>query len=556
MPDSTHESHTDRSAVPRGFRIAMGGLFCLAIGLGLLSVWSRYFIFTDGAVYATLGKNLAEGIGLKYCGSTHLFYPPGYPLAIALFYLIVRNAELAGHLVSFFAYLGAMALTARLAWKIRSSPVFVFLSTSVVTFHPLFFQYSSFVMSEALLVCVVLACANIAWNLAHRPHASIFLWLSWGLLLGYAYLIRADGILYAPLQGLFILLLQWKNLREWWYRMALAIVAIFFVMTPYLILIHEQKGEWMLSPKSSIIVEYSQAKMEEHGGIDETRHTSQLSEDGVTFKIDHAQETLFSFLFNHPDKALERVLFWTSFLFRQNGIAFGWITIPFLLLVCFTLGKRILSRKTLFLFLHLLPIGLFLLLYIDQRFVLTFIPFIGIGIARGVEQLWVWIVLFHKRGKTSWLLWIGIPCFFLVAMVFIPQYGARVWNKAKIILAPQSSLPMEHRYLGEWMSRHLSIEPDTRITHRNPWVSFYAEGCHRRTPRFPGKSNEELVAQLVNWCHKANITYVVVDARMTKPTMPQLAFLVKHDRDYDSLEHIKTMEGDLPKIVLYRVKKE
>ncbi|MDP8243297.1 MAG: hypothetical protein P9L94_04385 [Candidatus Hinthialibacter antarcticus] len=65
------------------FRIVLLILVFIAIILGGFSVYARYFIFTDGTAYAKLGENIATGEGLRLCGGWHVFYPPGYPFAIA-----------------------------------------------------------------------------------------------------------------------------------------------------------------------------------------------------------------------------------------------------------------------------------------------------------------------------------------------------------------------------------------------------------------------------------------------------------------------------------------
>ncbi|MEW6238324.1 MAG: hypothetical protein AB1656_23310 [Candidatus Omnitrophota bacterium] len=533
--------------VPDSLKKAIGVLFFLGMILGGLSLWSRYFIFTDGAIYAAAGKNLADGKGLTYCGGTHLFYPPGYPLAISLYYLALRDAELAGHLVSYTAYLASIALTAALAWRIRPSPVYVCLAAAMAVFHPQLVLHASSVLSESLFVCAILASSLCCWILAERRNASWGLWALWGGWLGYAYLIRADGLLYAPLQGIFIFVRQrnaWRNLPG---RFLLAAAVLLFVMGPYLLLMRQEKGQWMLSVKTSILLEYSLGAMKGTGGLEETKRTSTLSEDGKTFAIDRSQETFSSFLFGHPGEAVRRVGHWTKYLLKQNGIAFGWMDIPLLLILWVGLGRSIASYKSLFVVLHLVPIFLFLLLYIDARFLLAFLPFIGFGAARALEQVWIWGHSAWNEKRSRLLLICAMALVFLAGAALGPPYGQRVFAKINKVFSPQSSLPLEHKQMGLWMKENLSITPATKISHRNPWISFYAEGCHKRTPYL--STPDELIRK----CRELDIEYLVVDERMTKAFMPQYAPLLNAGEKREGLELLHVLEGTRPKIALYRV---
>lgn len=517
--------------------------------LGLYSVWYSYFIFTDGAIYATLGKNLAEGKGLRYCGSVHLFYPPGYPLAIAVLYAVTRDAELSAHLVSLFAYLGTILLTIRLAWSMRSSLLFVLLSTCVVVFHPYLILFANHALSESLFACVVLASAYCAWILSMKSKSPLWLWCLWGLLGGYLYLIRADGVLYWPLQAGFILYSRRGKLHAEWFPGAMAVLAFVLVMAPYLYLIKQETGKWQLSTKTAILLEFSRMKMLDGTPRGETRQTSQLSPDGKSFAIDQSQDTLGSFLLHQPREAIQRIRWNGSRLWKRNDLVFSWLTIPALALLGVILKRRILSGKSLFLSLHGLPIIIFLIFYVEDRFLLAFIPFFAFPYARIAE--WGLVRIWNYAGKR--ILFVGVPVGLTVfaLLVFLAAPGIqRVFHR----IVP-SDLPIEHKQMGEWMRENCAITPTTRITHRNPWVSFYAGGCHARTPDFDLKQpEEERVKQLINWCRERGVEYVIVDERMTLPSMPGLAYLLDETKPHEGLHWEKTIQEEpYPKIVLYAV---
>ncbi len=532
--------------VPPQIRIQIlitGAFLLVGVALGSLSVYYRFFIFTDGAVYATLGKNLAERIGLRYCGAPHLFYPPGYPFAIAVLYWIVQDAELAGHLVSLLAYLTSILLISRLAWKLHPSILFMALATAVVTFHPQFRTYAGDVMSESLFTCVIIASALLCWELANRDHPPIWLWIVWGLLGGFAYLIRADGILYWPLQAGFILVYGKGAISRHLLFCALSGFVLLLAIGPYLLLIHTQTGKWQLSTKTAILLEFAEMRMEESGMENETRRTSALSKDGQSFEIDQADETLTEFIMGRPREAARRVTHNALYLFRRPGISFGWINLPVLLFLCWLLGHRVGSSKAVFLYLHLLPIGLFLLFYIDTRFLLAFIPFFGLAYARAAEPVLFWIER-YSRGNRRWFLTAGILA--VVGMGVFFQEN-RVVSFVQRLLPVVQDLPLEHKEMGYWMRNHLTIQPTTRISHRNPWVSFYAGACHVRTA-YTSDLN-----QLLDWLRLNQAQYLIVDERMTAHYYPGLAFLLDEEEEHRGLRFIHAIEGDKPKIVLYEI---
>ncbi|MGC9329085.1 MAG: hypothetical protein ACP5I1_15740 [Candidatus Hinthialibacter sp.] len=531
---------------PVWLKRSLMGLFLAGCLLGAASVWRRYFIFTDGAVYAALGQNLANGIGLKYGGAVHLFYPPGYPVAIAVLYAFIRDAEMAAHLASYFAYLGTILLTIRLAWSLRPSPLFTLQSGFIVIFHPYMILYASYALSESLFACTVVASAYCAWKLTDK-RAPLWLWGLWGILGGYLYLIRADGIVYWPLQAAFLFWVHRRALRPFILRAAASAFLMLLVMSPYLHLIKQETGKWRLSTKTSILLEFSRMKMQDDSARGETRQTSRLSEDGKTFAIDRSQETLGGFLTHHPDEALQRILWNAKRLIRRPGLAFSWLSILLLVFLGILLKKRFFYSPSIFLLIHALPIGLFLVFYVEDRFLLSFIPFFAFAYARAGEHLWGLARLhFNKR---FWMASVSLILIFTLGFVWtarpqLAQISRRVFS---------SNLPLEHKKLGNWMKENLPISPDTRITHRNPWVSFYAGGCHARTPDFDAHlSEEERTEKLVRWCREVGVRYVVVDERMTAPNMPGLGFLLEEDKPHHGLQWLKTIEDDpFPKIVLY-----
>jgi hypothetical protein len=316
---------------------------------------------------------------------------------------------------------------------------------------------------------------------------------------------------------------------------------LFAVITPYLLFIKHVTGTWQLSTKTAILLQYARVKTADGNLAAETKFTSKPAEDGQTFEIDRAEETLGSFLLHHPREAMQRVVMNSLHLLRQKGITFGWTAVLLFFWFLATRGKTGLHHKTAFILMHLSPILFFLFFYIDSRFLLAFIPFIGIGIARVGEDLFVMARTLGEEGRTYT---IASVILLFVAMGGI-VYGPRAVRLLEKRERTGQALPLEHKWMGNWMRTHLTILPTTKIMHRNPWVSFYAGGCHTRTPDVAD------LRQLVEWCVYHDVKYLIIDERMMKPNYPSLAFLLDESKNHNGLRRVKTGVGIYPKIVLY-----
>lgn len=254
-------------------------------------------------------------------------------------------------------------------------------------------------------------------------------------------------------------------------------------------------------------------------------------------------------MLSEPGDALRRIYLNAKHLITQPGINFGWIQLLFLALLLYGQGWRVFNRKAAFVIAHLLPIFLFLVLYIDIRFVLTFVPFLALGIARALEPIWGWF--WAQRQRT--FSFPAVLAVFLAGLIAgsagIHTLTTRSINKFHSLFARGRDLPIEHREMGYWIKENLKPGPTTRITHRNPWVSFYAEACHTRTPYV------DSLDTLVQWMRDTETNYLIVDERMTKPYYPGLAFLLDETKPHPGLRPIYTLLKP-HKIVLYELVRE
>ncbi|MDT7604094.1 MAG: hypothetical protein QOF61_2091, partial [Acidobacteriota bacterium] len=133
---------------------------CVLIGFAvrlLLVACVESVLSPDGVVYAGLARQLAAG---NLRAGLSSYYPPLYPLLIALSSLVFRDVEFAGRFVSVAA--GALLivpvyLLAREWYGHRVAR----LAAIVIALHPLLIYYSSVLLTEStytlLFTCGVLA---------------------------------------------------------------------------------------------------------------------------------------------------------------------------------------------------------------------------------------------------------------------------------------------------------------------------------------------------------------------------------------------------------------
>lgn len=535
-----HSNSTIDNSLSSRFTLLI--LLALAFLFGGYMVWCRYFIFTDGVGYALLGKSIATGEGLQVYGARHIFFPPGYPLAIAFFYFLTHNAELAGHLVSLFSYIGTVFAVYYLAYRIRPSRHYQLISAMLVLLHPVLLYSSGQVMSESFFVFILTLSGLCCWLLSEKAEPPALLWASWGFLLGLCYLIRADGILYLPLQALFLAVFSLKKQRRFYAEMGLGLACCAITILPYLVFLHQATGHWQLSGKTSIILDYARIKMIGSSRQIESQYSSQLAQDGVSFTVAQGKDSLLNYILQEPLNAIKRVIHNSIQICIKPDFLIGGI----LFFTGLILRKRnkepIITKKSIFILLHFIPLFFFLLLFIEYRFLLAFIPFGALGVAYTLENLLLWCIPHRTiliRSITIAVTAIGLS---MIVLTNLPQ-GAILQKYTNLAIHKLHDIPLEHKQMGEWMKEHLPIEPSTRISHRNPWVSYYAGAVHARTPYI----ND--LGKLCDWAKQTHVKYLIVDDRMTKRYMPVLSFLLDETQPHPGLRLIYRIPN--PKIILY-----
>jgi len=235
---------------------SLAGIVLLAFLLRLPGLLGDPVLLTEGTTYVTIGRNLAVGHGyLGILGEPDWFISPGYPLLIAVVTFLTANAELAGRLISLL--LGSLLplpvyLLARQCYGRRPATM----AGLFVAGLPILVQYSSLVWSETTFMFLILLGLALVWRALQR--GGLLPALAAGLLLGFAYLTRSEGVVYLALAAsAFVLvpLLDRRGKQRWAPRalqLALLLAGFLLLAVPYVIALSGHIGQLTLESKGQV----------------------------------------------------------------------------------------------------------------------------------------------------------------------------------------------------------------------------------------------------------------------------------------------------------------
>ena len=221
----------------------------------------------DGLQYTTVVFNWLQGHGYRNLPNMTWLAEPGYGLLTYGIYLIVRDAELAGMLVSLIAYVllipAVYVTTRRLAsWQAA------WIAAFTITFYPYLITFSWLNLTDSVYTLFVFLCFSVYVHILLEG-AGLISSICLGILLGCATLIRPEGygitiLAYASLwvvQGYETVKRKPQQymayLRAWRFTLLSGLVFI-LVVFPFVFFIYHISGSWVITPKINYLVVASQ----------------------------------------------------------------------------------------------------------------------------------------------------------------------------------------------------------------------------------------------------------------------------------------------------------
>jgi 4-amino-4-deoxy-L-arabinose transferase-like glycosyltransferase len=225
-----------RSFIDRHFWLLVGGLLLLAFLVRAAYVLhtTGFHVRHDDKSYDYLARTLAAGHGWGYSGSA--YRPPGYPVFLAVVYLIIgipHGSWTATRLVEALVLsTGTVALIGTMAWQVAGRRVALISLAIGAVYIPLVLVGVS-LMTESLFVPLMLLAVNCA--LRSRTSRHRIRWVvAAGVVTGLASLTRGNGLVL----GLALLPLVWgRPWRSWRAAAAPALLLLLMVLviTPWTI---------------------------------------------------------------------------------------------------------------------------------------------------------------------------------------------------------------------------------------------------------------------------------------------------------------------------------
>ena len=526
-----------------------------ALAIRLLSLHFYHFIGVDGGVdgvgYAISGRNLLSGLGYSYQGSPQLANPPFYSILIGISWLLIRNLEFSGQIVSVISGSLLVIPIFYLAKEMYTRQAGILCAIFVVVCPPLIFG-STEVRVASLYTLLLWAAVAIGWK-ALRSR-SLFWSALIGLVIALCYLTRAEAIMLLPIFLLLYLLLFKLKVgvsssiaKSIVSKSVLLIAAFALVSSPFWVFLYGQTGRWTLSTRGPYtFIGYYGGNWEkdnfELAANPEAAQSEWLDQGGLlNFVMSNRHEIVARWghnvvsIWSGQDKQVQLLGIppWAL----RGGLIF------LLLFVSFAFIRFIWNRDVAAKHIYLLIIASSSLIYfffaVDWRYFYPYIPFFLIGLAQIAIMIRNWVKKNSAYGNRTLT---KIVAYFPIGVLLfgMSSYSGVLIGK-KIDYAPY-----EYKIMGQWMKENINDIEDKIVMSRKIGVPFYAGAKHE--PLYYGEYPE-----LIIYAGSRRVDYLVIDQWTIPRTRPQFSFLLEDNTKHPDLQMVHTIEHESRKIVLYKI---
>jgi len=224
-------------------------LIGVTFGLRLYAVLMAKGIANDSAAYGFMARDFIRGDILKGLSSP---LHPFYPLLISLVSPDTAHVEIAGRLISLFFGTLTIIPIFYLSKEIVEQKGAIF-SGLFYSFHPYLVTYSGMLLSEAtycsmLTLSIYFFWAGLKQNGVLRVILSAFF-------LALAYLTRPEGFGYLIVFLIWIMI--YNGFKRGWLKkfalMGIFLSSFFILASPYILQIHRETGQWLISKKAIVV---------------------------------------------------------------------------------------------------------------------------------------------------------------------------------------------------------------------------------------------------------------------------------------------------------------
>jgi len=449
---------------------------------------------TDGACYLRLAENLFSGRGYTLHGEHHTVFPPGYPLLVGLLSLILDNHLLAGQVISIISTIGAayILLTILRRWKSTTLILLGFLA--VFLFNWTVMRLSILVLSDSLYLFLMLLNLRLMLEIIEsRENISFHLIGGLGLINGYMYLVRTEGILISAVNLIFLVAVAYRKRSIKPSRIFLYIFCLLLLSLPYIIYLHYASGHWTLAGKSMNLTICE--KITSDDPLVWEKNGYKLLDDGRNVMITSAATGDFDvkeYILGNKDKLVKRTIRNAISYLKVSIHAFG-----LMILLLLYIPKSAKQTRTAYLLLLLLS-SLYLLIFSIGRYWISYFPVILLLIFDGARR-------FEENNRNR-----SIMLVLISSALIINLYAGR--EEYAGIFRNKETYRIE-RDAASWLDNN--IDEGTTIVLRKPEAAYLGHCQWLRMPWFEHRN------EFIDYMRRNGLEYFILsdNERDTRPIL-------------------------------------
>jgi len=486
-------------------------LLGITVGIRLYAVLMAQGIANDSAEYGFIARDFLRADFIKGLSSAA---PPFYPFLIYLVSPDTSSVEIAGRFISlFFGTLSLIPLFYLVKEAIGQKEAM--LSGLLYAFHPYLVTYSGMLLTEATYWGLLLFSVYFFWT--GLKEEKVWKMSFSGILLGLSYLTRPEGI------GYVLIYLAWVVvdgvLRKKWFKKLILIgvllSSLLVFVIPYVIYIHQETGQWLISKKAletqSEFLKKGEGKVEFSKALEQNKPIGKNSKILMIVRnvVGNLPFVIYQYLRAYHF-SLWLLLFFGLIRVRQKAIGYEVFVASLVLFHLFSLSTFLRSAV---------------------RFSVPVVPLSLFWAGTGFMEMKRYLEKIKMPNPEKIVLFVVL----LVILIQLPQD-----------LKPERRHRADQKKVGQWLRQN--TPPDAIIMSNSPQETFYADRKFIALPPetsargIPGSSYEEIV----HYAKTRGVRYILVDGN-THETNPDF---VGSTRSTDFRELFR-QEG--PKLIIYEV---
>ncbi|MCK4592410.1 glycosyltransferase family 39 protein [Candidatus Parcubacteria bacterium] len=472
------------------------------------------FITTDGVRYAIAGKNLIENGKYEVFGNPETIFSPGYPVFIGIADYFFDNLLFSARFISFIFGFLAVYLFYLVGKKMFNKTAGLFAAFFAATHH-MFIILSNESWSESLYLFFILLIIYIYLKLLDQY--KIWLAVMLGFVIGYAYLIKPEGIIFLAFPFLLFIFKKRKlGTKKAMESFLIVVFSFVLIIAPYIFFLYQHTGEVSLTAKSApnlitgaILDGKDFGKINKDDAIFYEQTFSNYDEKTNSIKLseEFANVSLKEYIFNNPTDFLDRymkgILSEIKILIDMYSVDI--FLIPISALLFFSLMAKKLFKKIFILsFFPIVFLSVFPIFHIESRYILQVMIFIILLASVGCSLCTKSILLTVKGIRFNIRHFFTALRLLVVILIFVNFIGA-----ISYYLHFTFNYPTEHKIAGECLKNNPSYNSkEDIIMSRKPFISFYSQS-KTRGAGIPYTSAENVI----KFAKAQNVSYIIIDKR-------------------------------------------